>query len=153
MIINKLDNITYQIKLPNTKIDIYNKEELEKITQKIFKKITKKNKLNPLLILDIYKNNIYGTIITLKHYKNMFTIDNEYEVKIHIHTNSTFLYKTDYFSINKLKKHKVYYYKDNYYLVLKNNITKKEYLNLLEESEIIYEGYEKILNEGIKINI
>lgn len=153
MIINKLDNITYQIKLPNTKIDIYNKEELEKITKKIFKKITKNNKLNPLLILDIYKNNIYGTIITLKHYKNMFTIDNEYEVKIHIHTNPIFLYKIDYFNISKIKKYKVYYYKNNYYLIPQKNIDKKEYLTLLEASEIIYENYEKIISEGIKINI
>ena len=82
MIINKLDNITYQIKLPNKKINIYNKYSLEEITKKIFKKIAKKEKLNPILILDVYEEPMYGTIITLKHYMSMFNINNEYEVKI-----------------------------------------------------------------------
>mgnify|MGYP000344002123 CR=1 FL=1 len=32
-------------------------------------------------------------------------------------------------------------------------ISKKEYLKLLEASEIIYDNYEEIINKGIKINI
>ena len=32
-------------------------------------------------------------------------------------------------------------------------INKKEYLKLLEASEIIYDNYEEIINKGIKINI
>lgn len=153
MIIKEIDNITYQINLPNSKINIYNKDSLERITKKIFKKITNKKKLNSLLILDIYENNMYGTIITLKHYKNMFNIDNEYEVKIHVHINPAFLYKIDYFTINNHSNSSIYYYKKNYYLKPKKNINKKEYLKLLEASEIIYENYEEIINEGIKINI
>ena len=35
----------------------------------------------------------------------------------------------------------------------KKNINKKEYLKLLEASEIIYDNYEEIINKGIKINI
>ena len=34
-----------------------------------------------------------------------------------------------------------------------HEIDEKDYLNLLEASEIIYEDYEKIITEGIKINI
>lgn len=153
MIIKEIDNITYQINLPNSNINIYNKDSLERITKKIFKKIANKKKLNSLLILDIYENNMYGTIITLKHYKNMFNIDNEYEVKIHVHINPTFLYKIDYFTINNHSNSSIYYYKKNYYLKPQKNINKKEYLKLLEASEIIYENYEEIINEGIKINI
>ena len=153
MIIKEIDNITYQINLPNSNINIYNKDSLERITKKIFKKITNKKKLNPLLILDIYENNMYGTIITLKHYKSMFNIDNEYEVKIHVHTNPIFLYKIDYFTINNHSNSSIYYYKNNYYLNPKKNINKKEYLKLLEASEIIYDNYEEIINKGIKINI
>lgn len=153
MIIKEIDNITYQINLLNSKIDIYNKDSLERITKKIFKKITNKKKLNPLLILDIYENNMYGTIITLKHYKSILNIDNEYEVKIHIHTNPIFLYKIDYFTINNHSNISIYYYKNNYYLKPKKNINKKEYLKLLEASEIIYDNYEEIINKGIKINI
>ena len=153
MIIKKIDNITYQINLPNSNINIYNKDSLERITKKIFKKITNKKKLNPLLILDIYENNMYGTIITLKHYKSMFNIDNEYEVKIHVKTNLIILYEIDYFAINNHSNSSIYYYKNNYYLKPKKNINKKEYLKLLEASEIIYDNYEEIINKGIKINI
>jgi len=46
MIIKEIDNITYQINLPNSNINIYNKDSLERITKKIFKKITNKKKLN-----------------------------------------------------------------------------------------------------------
>ena len=42
---------------------------------------------------------------------------------------------------------------NNYYLKPKKNINKKEYLKLLEASEIIYDNYEEIINKGIKINI
>ena len=44
MIIKEIDNITYQINLPNSNINIYNKDSLERITKKIFKKITNKKK-------------------------------------------------------------------------------------------------------------
>ena len=147
MIIKEIDNITYQINLPNSNINIYNKDSLERITKKIFKKITNKKKLNPLLILDIYENNMYGTIITLKHYKSMFNIDNEYEVKIHVHTNPTFLYKIDYFTINNHSNSSIYYYKNNYYLKPKKNINKKEYLKECIESLIqqTYDGLNIII--------
>ena len=47
MIIKEIDNITYQINLPNSNINIYKKDSLERITKKIFKKITNKKKQNP----------------------------------------------------------------------------------------------------------
>ena len=111
MIIKEIDNITYQINLPNSNINIYNKDSLERITKKIFKKI-KKNR------------GVTG-----------------------------FLYKIDYFTINNHSNSSIYYYKNNYYLKPKKNINKKEYLKLLEASEIIYDNYEEIINKGIKINI
>ena len=61
--------------------------------------------------------------------------------------------KIDYFTINNHSNSSIYYYKNNYYLKPKKNINKKEYLKLLEASEIIYDNYEEIINKGIKINI
>ena len=154
MIIHKIeDKNSYLIKILNNKVDIYNTQELEKITKKIFNIIIKKNKLKNLIILEIYPNNIYGTIILLKDYHKLITINDEIEVKISIHTDTPFLYKIDYFNINKLTKENIYYYQNNFYLEIKEPINKKEYLNLLEMSEIIYETSDEIINNGIKINI
>ena len=152
MIINKLDNITYQIKLPYKKINIYDEKELKILSEKILKKIIKSTKLNKLIILDIYVDKMYGTIIIVRSYKNIFNIA-EYEVKIHIHSNPHFLYKIDYFNIKKniLKKEKIYYYNNNFYLELNNYITKKEYLDIIEKAELIYEDTEDIINKAIKM--
>ena len=154
MIINKIeDKNNYLIKILDDKIDIYNPKSLEEITKRIFRTIIKKDKLENLIILEIYPNNMYGTIILLKDYHKLITINNEIEVKISIHTDTPFLYKIDYFNINKLTKENIYYYQNNFYLEIKEPINKKEYLNILEESEVIYETSEEIINNGIKINI
>lgn len=154
MIINKIeDKNNYLIKILDDKIDIYNPKSLEEITKRIFRTIIKKDKLENLIILEIYPNNMYGTIILLKDYHKLITINDEIEVKISIHTDTPFLYKIDYFNINKLTKENIYYYKNNFYLEIKEPINKKEYLNILEESEVIYETSEEIINNGIKINI
>ena len=152
MIINKIDN-NYIIKLPSIKIDIYNPESLEEITKKIITKINKNYKLNNNIHLDFYLNNQYGTIIKLTDYKSHLTINNNKTVKINIHTNTPFLYQIDYFDIkkNKLKNENIYYYKNKFYLELKENIEYKDYLKLIELSNIIYEETYDIIDKAIKI--
>lgn len=152
MIIKKINNY-YEIRLLNNNIDIYNPIDLQKVTTKIYKEITKDNKLNKLIILDIYPDNNYGSIITLKDYKKTHFKD-EIEVKINIHTTSSILYKIDYFNIkNKKIKGKIYYYDNNFYLVIDKVLNNKDYLTILEQSEIVYEESDKIQNKGVKINI
>ena len=156
MLINKLDNTNkYLIKLLDNQIDIYNPLELEAITKKIIKKLTNKTKLNSLIMLEFYSNKEYGTLIILKNIKKHINTNNEIEVKIKVHIDTPFLYKLDYFTIkeNNLDKENIYYYKNNFYLELKNTITKKEYLNLLEISEVVYENTFNIINKGIKIKV
>ena len=104
MIIKKINNY-YEIRLLNNNIDIYNPLDLQKVTTKIYKYIAKDHKLNKLIILDIYPDNNYGSIITLKDYKKTHLLD-EIEVKINIHTTSSILYKIDYFNIKNKKKSK-----------------------------------------------
>lgn len=149
MIISKKDN-KFIIKLPNTQINIYDPIELEKLAKKILKKIKSTNNLN---ILDIYQDKMYGTIIILKKYKKKPKSNNEIEVKINIHTNNPLLYKINYFDIKKNTKKNIYYYKNNFYLEPTTNITKRDYLNLIENSEIIYETSLDIINYGEKIKI
>ena len=50
MIINKIDNNNYIIKIINTTLDIYKPNILEEITTKIIKKIKNKNKLEKLIL-------------------------------------------------------------------------------------------------------
>ena len=86
MIINKIDNY-YIIKLPNTKIDIFDLDELEKIVQKIILKVNRKYNVNNCIHLELYLNDNYGIIIKLTDYKLPFIINNEKNVKItKIHT-------------------------------------------------------------------
>ena len=101
--------------------------------------------------IEIYEDINYGTIVDFKNNKNYET--NEIEVKITIHTDTQFLYKIDYFDINKTLENKIYYYKNNFYLELNDKIDKKKYLGLLEKSEIIYENTYEIINNGLRIKL
>lgn len=153
MIITKLFKDTYQIKMPNQIIDIYNQVKVKELTKEIIKKINKKNKLYGLTYLEIYQDINYGTIIQVKNDKNIYYKKDEIEVKIIIHTDTPLLYKIDYFDIKKDYKNKIYYYKNNFYLELENKINKDKYLRLLEVSEVIYEDTHQIINNGLKIKV
>lgn len=153
MIITKLDKDTYQIKLPEKNIDIYNPKEIKDIIEKITKKILKKEKLYGIAIIEIFEDINYGTIIEIKNIKKIYYPQNELEVKITIHTGTTFLYKIDYFDIKKSTNNKIYYYQNNFYLEINKHINKKKYLNILEKSEIIYNDTYQIINNGLKIKV
>jgi len=150
MIINKIDN-HYIIKLLGENIDIYDTKKLEEITKKIITKISKKQKLENYIHLEFYLNKNYGTIIKLSHHNSPIVNKKEKTVKITINTDTKFLYQIDYFNINKQIKKKIYYYKRKFYLEIKNEITIKDYLNLLETAKVIYEDTDIILDKGIKI--
>lgn len=153
MIITKLFKDTYQIKMPNQIIDIYNQVKVQELTKEIIKKINKKNKLYGLTYLEIYQDINYGTIIKVKNDKTIYYKKDEIEIKIIIHTDTPLLYKIDYFDIKKDYKNKIYYYKNNFYLELENKINKDKYLRLLEVSEVIYEDTHQIINNGLKIKV
>ena len=150
MIINKVDSY-YIIKLLNKQINIYSPIELEDITKRIIKKISASNKLKNKIHLTFYLDNNYGTIIKLEDYKSHFALNNDKTVKITIHTESSFLYKLDYFNIKKFPSQKIYYYKNKFYIKINNSINTKDYYKLLELSEIIYEDTEGIIDKAIKI--
>ena len=152
MLINKIDNY-YIIKLPNSKIDIYNKDELEELTKRIILKINKNYKLNNSIYLEFYINNNYGIIVKLKDYKSTLIINNDKTVKITIHTDSIFLYKIDYIDIKRTNiiNRNAYYYKNKFYIEVDKDINTNDYIKLLELSEIIFEDTLDIIDKGIKI--
>ena len=149
MIIKKEDKNTYQIKIYKY-LDIYNIDILQSTIKDIIKKIKKKYHLRKEVVIDIYPSN-YETIIILKDYNKLLNTINITDVKINIHTSTTFLYEIDYPLIKDIKG-TIYYYNNKFYLKI-NNITKDNYLYLSENSKLIYNDTEKILEEGLKINI
>lgn len=156
MIINQINNTNdYIIKIIKNNIDIYNHNVLEKITNKIINKIKKQNKLEKLIILEFYPIKKYGTLIILKNIKTILKTENEIEVKIIIHTDYPILYKIDYNIIKEcnINYKNIYYYKNNFYLQIKNTISEKDYLYLLELSELTYQNTLNIINYGLKIKL
>ena len=156
MIINQINNTNdYIIKIIKNNIDIYNHNVLEEITNKIINKIKKQNKLEKLIILEFYPIKKYGTLIILKNIKTILKTENEIEVKIIIHTDYPILYKIDYNMIKEcnIDYKNIYYYKINFYLQIKNTISEKDYLYLLELSELTYQNTLNIINYGLKIKL
>ena len=156
MIINQINNTNdYIIKIIKNNIDIYNHNVLEEITNKIINKIKKQNKLEKLTILEFYPIKKYGTLIILKNIKTILKTENEIEVKIIIHTDYPILYKIDYNIIKEcnIDYKNIYYYKKNFYLQIKNTISEKDYLYLLELSELTYQNTLNIINYGLKIKL
>ena len=152
MIINQINNTNdYIIKIIKNNIDIYNHNVLEEITNKI----KKQNKLEKLIILEFYPIKKYGTLIILKNIKTILKAENEIEVKIIIHTDYPILYKIDYNIIKEcnIDYKNIYYYKNNFYLQIKNTISEKDYLYLLELSELTYQNTLNIINYGLKIKL
>ena len=74
MIISQVSKDNYQIKLPSKIINIYDHTEIQNITKRVIKKISKHNKLYGLAILEIYQDINYGTIIEIKNIKKIFTV-------------------------------------------------------------------------------
>lgn len=149
MIIKKEDKNTYQIKIYKY-LDVYNIDILQSTIKDIIKKIKKKYYLRKEIVLDIYPSD-YETIIILRDYNKLINTLNITDVKMNIHTNTARLYEIDYHFIKDIKG-TTYYYNNKFYLKIEN-ITKEDYLYLSENSKRIYTDTEKILEEGIKINI
>ena len=153
MIIKKINNNSFIINDINIIKDIYNKEEIKNLISTIIKKLKKKYKLNNLFIftfyIDEYNNNIIK-IINKENYTKYI------DIKIKFFINNIILYKIDYFKINKLKinNKNIYYYKDNFYIEIKENLNIKQKLFLEENTTYYYkEDALNIINKGLRIKI
>lgn len=124
-------------------IDIYDIDDIYTLIKLIIKKIIKNNNISGNYQINIYTNDIYGMIIEFNKIKENSYID----LKINITIDSIFLYKTNN---NYLDNHNtIYYYKNNYYILPKDNN-----INLLEVEEVLYGNIVKeILAKGIKVKL
>ena len=134
--------------------DIYDHDEIKSFIEVIYDKILKKYNIKGLLTFNIYIDNMYGMIIEIEKNKD-FILKNFVDIKIKFNLNVSFLYEVDYFYLveNNINNQNIYYYKDKYYLEIIKEMDKKTYLNLLDNSFIIYDDeINKIINNGIKLS-
>ena len=139
MIIQKLDDY-YIIKIFKEKLGDFNpfdKSCIEKLFQKILKKLLKNYSIHGLIDADIYFDRLYGMIIELREVYDYF---DDIDLKIHFHLDSVFLVEIDD-DIKSLKD--VYYYQGKYY---------KTYDKMID-SPIIYKDSEciEIMEKGIHL--
>ena len=153
MIIKKLNNNSFITNDINIIKDIYNKEEIKNIISTIIKKLKKKYNLNNLFIFTFYINEYNNNIIKIINKEN----NTKYiDIKIKFFINNITLYKIDYFKIKKLNinNKQIYYYKDNFYLEIKENINIKQKLFLEENTTYYYkEEALNIIDKGLRIKI
>ena len=122
-------------------IDIYDIDDIYTLIKLIIKKIIKNNNISGNYQINIYTNDIYGMIIEFNKIKE----NNYIDLKINITIDSIFLYKTNSNYLNT--NNTIYYYKNNYYILPKDNN-----INLLEVEEVLYGNIVKeILSKGIKL--
>lgn len=140
MIIQKLDDY-YIVKVFKEKLDDFNpfdKSCIEKLFQKILKKLLKNYSIHGLIDADIYFDRLYGMIIELREVYDYF---DDIDLKIHFHLDSVFLVEIEYDYFNKMND--VYYYKGKYYKVYDKII----------DGPIIYKDSEciEIMEKGIHL--
>ena len=124
-------------------IDIYDIDDIYTLIKLIIKKKIKNNNISGNYQINIYTNDIYGMIIEFNKIKENSYID----LKINITIDSIFLYKTNSNYLNT--NNTIYYYKNNYYILPKDNN-----INLLEVEEVLYGSIVKeILSNGIKVKL
>lgn len=159
MIFCKITENNFIAKISNDvveNIDIFDMEEVEEFIKNLFTTILKRQKIKGEVELNIYIDNNYGMIVDIKNEED-FVFDDEVDIKIIFHLNNAFLYEIDYFDIvenTNIKNANIYFYNNNFYLELIDDIDKKDYIKLLEASNIIWdnEGF-KIVNKGVKLTI
>jgi len=159
MIFCKITENNFIAKISNDvveNIDIFDIDEVEEFIKNLFTTFLKRQKIKGEVELNIYIDNNYGMIVDIKNEED-FVFDDEIDIKIIFHLNNAFLYEIDYFDIlenTNIKDANIYFYNNKFYLELIDDIDKKDYIKLLEASNIIWdnEGF-KIVNKGVKLTI
>lgn len=154
-----LNNLTVYLNnkyLEKIKFDL--KNNVEQQFKRLFIKI--KNiyniEMSGYYEVTVYLNDIYGMIIEIEkdddEYVKLFgdTVD----MKITFKFDSSIFYKLDEYMSFDFDDYDLYYYNDSFYMELNNEVifNYSQYLNLLENSSIIYGNeIKKIKNQAIKV--
>ncbi len=119
--------------------------------KEIFMKLKKFYNINIFGFYNIeaYIDKFYGTILKVYKDNELDLFYKQIDMHIVIDRDKSFLYKVnDFFFIKKLSNFNIYYYDNSFYLEIIKKITNKEMYNLIENSEMIFEGIDTIKNKG-----
>lgn len=153
MICKEVDKDFYILKIFNDDLNIYDHNEVKDFIEIVYEKMLKKYNLKGIIVFDIYIDTNYGMIVEVKNKKDVL-FDDIIDVKIKFNINISFLYEVDYFYIldNNLINQNIYYYKDKFYIELVNEVDRNSFVDLLDNSDIIYnDEINNIINNGIKL--
>jgi len=94
----------------------------------------------------------YGMILEIiKEDSGLFNLKEEVDLRIIINKEAVFLFKVeDYFLLGNKDVNK-YYFNDNFYYELKDEITTRNLAKLMENSELIYGDEAKCIREYGKV--
>lgn len=153
MICKEVDKDFYILKIFNDDLNIYDHNEVRDFIEIVYERMLKKYNLKGIIVFDIYLDTNYGMIVEVKRNRDVL-FDDVIDVKIKFNINISFLYEVDYFYVldNDLINQNVYYYKDKFYVELVNEIDRNSFVDLLDNSNIIYnDEINSIINNGIKL--
>lgn len=106
--------------------------------------------INGFYNIRVFIDDVYGIILDIEKENIDCYLDiNQVEMRI-IPIHTCFLYMID--DLFRYKKTRIYKYKNNYYLKPEKNILYKDYINLLENSKIVYNNTDNIIKYGLKIS-
>ncbi len=157
---NDKTKVIYFNKYYISKLDINDKDSIEQYLKEIFIRLNNIYNINLCGYYNVYLYNDKksGVIIKLveddSDYYN-YSLD-EIEMRLIIKDCNDFLYQIDdIFTIDNiiLDNSKIYIYEEKIYLKLLKEINNYELGRLLENSEIIYDSIDKIINKAKVLNI
>lgn len=133
-------------------LNLDDKNSLEEYFKKIFQKLENNYgiEVGGFYNIKCFYDQKYGLILNIEK-EDIDYIDLYHTIDMHISIEETdFFYRiNDSFTVDKIiNKGLIYYYKDNYYYQIKDKLTLKEQILLLENSEIIYRNIKEIKRYG-----
>lgn len=136
-------------------LEIEDEKKVEEYFKDIFKSLINKYNIEVKgsYTIYFYSDRNYGIILKIIKEEDFYYYDNQIDMNINFIDNP-FLYKINYSNISKdiLKYSKLYMYKNEFYLQIKNQIDDIVLGKIIEISDIIFEDESlKIISKGKEV--
>ena len=140
MIIQKKDDC-FLIKIYKEQLgdfDVFDRENITDLFQKILIKLLDKYDIKGLLDVDVFVDLVYGMIIEIRE---IYSYHDEVDMQIHFHLDSVFL--NEIIFSDEMDIRNVYYYQGKFYKTYDGT----------DDSQILYQDLEceEIIDKGIKL--
>ena len=151
LVIKKTNSDEFTIILNNYDINIKEiKDDLKPTLKEVF--LDLKELSSGYYEVEAFIDKNYGMVLEIiKEDNGLFNLKEEVDLRIIINKKAVFLFKVeDYFSLGN-KDVKKYYFDNNFYYELKNEISTRNLAKLMENSELIYGDEAKYIREYGKV--